>query len=55
LDCSNTPLTSLPALPSWFQVLNCSNTPLILQKGESERISQYTTRWQVWRKEQLSK
>ena len=55
LWCYNTQLTSLPELPSGLQKLWCYNTPLILQRGDSETITEYNARWKAWREEQVSK
>jgi len=35
--------------------LDCSNTPLILQREEPESIPDYNLRWRAWREEEASK
>ena len=55
LDCSNTPLTTLPELPCELWGLNCSNTPLILQRNANESIRDYNAHWNEWRELEMSK
>jgi hypothetical protein len=54
LYCDFTQLTSLPELPPGLQIVECGNTPLLLQRKEGESIKDYALRWDDWRSKQRS-